>query len=121
MIEKLMIERQKHHDQISKIELQIETAISQKQPVNELYGRINFLSLRITEIDAQLSTLSPGDENRNEAQAQIAHTIAAFGGTFIRPGQNLISPQQADPGKQTPGQSTITPEGKVSQLTTTLG
>ena len=119
-IDQLKAERIKNLERIGRIEAQIEVALSQKQPVNELYGRINHLSQKNTEIEMQLSVLTPAGEGGNDDQMEKAKAIAcAGGGIIIRPSLELIHPGQDEQDERKPIiRRTVSIESKAPEVTT---
>lgn len=91
--EQLKKERNDHLAEIAMIQGQINSQIS-KGSVNELYGRINFLTERVKEIDNQLCM--SGDTKEANSNSQIEKAISLSGtAVLFRNNENI--PEDSNP------------------------
>jgi len=109
-VDELSKEKSANILEISNIQNQIVSQAA-KYAVNELYGRLNYLTERNIEIGNQLNLLGQTKGGTSGNQLEKAISISSGGGVAIRPSNVLLANPDNDPKK--PGGSTQTPGPKV--------
>ena len=90
----LMHEKNRNLNEIAQIHNLISQQAS-KHSVNELYGRLNFLTDRNLEIDNELNLLDYTNHKKSGNQMEKAYSISsAGGGVAIRPSDELSDPEE---------------------------